>query len=327
MLGRTYTAAGQHRHDSHHRGRDRHATHAHCRKTQDLASFGGRGSGRRCVRLGSLWVSTAEGPDLYRINPATDKVVARIDIGMGTCGVPLAALGRIWVGHCGDGSTKNLAVDPGTNKVAGSATGWQMTFGGGHAWIQPGGGPGEELASLDTRTVRVGRARPLMTLGVVYGDGHLWAAMGTADTGQYAGRILELDPTTLRTIRSMRTPQPGTNPTVLFAYGNIWMKGGNDGRLVRISPTTGTSTTFRIPGHYPLSQTFDITVFPGLGSLWFRSANGTVSRVNPSTRGVDATYAADSAGGGGDTVVAFGSLWVENFAANTVWKDTLTPQA
>jgi YVTN family beta-propeller protein len=63
---------------------------------------------------GSVWVASPYTPLLYRVDPATSQVVARIPIALGATGIAVGR-SRIWVSFSG-GTVS--AVDPGGDKVA-----------------------------------------------------------------------------------------------------------------------------------------------------------------------------------------------------------------
>ena len=95
------------------------------------------------------------------------------------------------------------------------------------------------------------------------------------------------------------------------------MSSPGEGRLLRIDPRTNraTSTGVRLA---PLSEFFDVFVSSTRDSVWVRTRDNRIARVNPATAEVAATYPAR--GGGGDVAVAFGSLWAANFGDDTVWR-------
>src|SRR5215467_10693576 len=90
--------------------------------------------------FGKVTVTTENGIVLYRIDPATNKVVAQIDVGQAMCGTPAFGFGRVWVPDCNFGPHGLVVVDPATNhvvrtladQVAGS-----VGIGAGSVWAGP----------------------------------------------------------------------------------------------------------------------------------------------------------------------------------------------
>ena len=271
---------------------------------------------------GSIWVESHRGTILYRIDPATDTVVARIDVGQESCGTPGTGAGRIWVMPCGDG-TKTVIVDPATNQIVGSlqAGSLSMAFTKGSVWIGAIAHDGT-LLRVDPTTLRT-----LSTIpaghgldSVVTGAGYVWVADAERVTGD-PDVISKIDPDTGRVIATVSGPDPGRGPALLFAFGSLWLKGIDDNRLIKIDPASGKVTTYAIAGWAGgLNSFYDIVPTDGLGSLWMRIANAVVVRVDPTDGSVLARYPADPVSGGGYVAVAFGSLWVANFGTDTVWR-------
>jgi streptogramin lyase len=270
---------------------------------------------------GSIWVASHRGTQLYRIDPGSDTVVAQIDLGQESCGMPGIGAGRVWISPCEDG-TKTIIVDPTTNQVAGSlnAGNLNMAFAKGSLWIGTLAHDGTLLrvdpSKLNTiSTVAAGHGADLAFAG----GGFVWVA----DTDQVMDApdvISKIDPTTGQVVATLSAPNPGGDAMLLYAFDSLWRKASDNDRLIKIDPGSGHATTFTIPGYQALTQYYDIVPADGLGSLWLRIADGSVVRVDPATGKVTASYPADSTAGGGYVAVAFGSLWVANFGTDTVWR-------
>ena len=143
--------------------------------------------------------------------------------------------------------------------------------------------------------------------------------------GDWGGKIAKVDPATGRVIDRLTVPDPGPYAAVTADLGYIWVKGDDSGRLLRIDPKTAAIRSFDLSGFTGLSQLYDIWPATGLGSVWVRLTDDSVTRVDPRTGTVMGTYPADAAGGGGWPTVGFGSLWVPNFGSDTIWRDRITP--
>ena len=66
----------------------------------------------------SLWVAGHDGTTLYRINPLTGRIRARIGEGTNACGPLGIAYGRVWMGHCDTGTT-DAVVSIRSNRLVG----------------------------------------------------------------------------------------------------------------------------------------------------------------------------------------------------------------
>lgn len=271
--------------------------------------------------FGSVWVGSHRSTTLYRIDPHRDAIVARIDLNQSTCGPINVGGGRIWTNYCDDGSAQ-IAVDPQTNQVVGSL----------HVLIIVGfhSGSGYGISANQGRVVRFDprTARPIATLPVsgingLFAGGYLWLAGGDADAGIYNGVLTKVDPRTGKVVDRIRTPRTESFPFFTTAGRTLWFKGATDPFLVRVDISTGKATKVLIPHDRPLDSFGDAIPFAAMGSLWVRTSNGTVSRLDARTGQVTKTYPADQIGAGGYVAVGDGSLWVANFDTDTLWRDKL----
>jgi RNA polymerase subunit RPABC4/transcription elongation factor Spt4 len=275
----------------------------------------------------SVWVETHRGTTLYRVDPTTDKVVAQIDVGQESCGEPEVGFGRIWLGEC-DSSTKTIVVDGKTNQVVGSfeAYGGSEAFTSDAVWIPDSRG---KLMKVDPNSYKTLATMDPFPNGfaawVVSAGGWIWVADQALD-GVWGGSIAKVDPKTAAIVSQIAVPDPGSYATVSADLGYIWIKGDSNGRLIRIDPETSAIATFTLAGFKGgLTQLWDMWPATGLGSVWVRLADDTVTRVDPATGAVTGTYPADWWGGGGWPAVGFGSLWVPNFGVGTLWRDRVAP--
>ena len=90
--------------------------------------------------------------------------------------------------------------------------------------------------------------------GVAYGYGALWV------TGQISNRLYQIDPRTLRTIRTITV---GREPMgVAVGAGAVWVTNAIDGTVSEINPDTGRTVATIPVGGSPTS------VAVGAGSVW-----------------------------------------------------------
>ena len=97
----------------------------------------------------------------------------------------------------------------------------------------------------------------------------------------------------------------------------LWVGSVGDGSVYRIDPTTDAVERIDL-GLTKQTEFLDLFIEATPGAIWLRTSDDTIARIDTRTRKVVATYPAS--GGGGDMAVAFGSLWVANFADDTLWR-------
>jgi streptogramin lyase len=277
------------------------------------------------IGFGSVWVEEHHGTDVVRINPHTNKIIATIDTGQDSCGLPQIGLGRVWVQSCDDGSGVT-AIDPTTNLVVGKlpGTSFPLAFAAGSVWV--GSQPGPDVFRIDPTTYKV-QARihtGSVNGSITFGAGLVWAAPADQLTGEWDGTLDGIDPATNKIVKRYALKSPGGYSFTIFAYGHLWIQAALSYNLLRVDPATGHVRSFKIGGTLPgNSDNFDVFPIPALGSIWLRPTNGKVFRVNVRTGRVIGTFPADPHGGGGYVAIGFGSLWVVNYDSATVWRDRL----
>jgi YVTN family beta-propeller protein len=268
--------------------------------------------------FGSVWVATHRSNTLYRIDPQTDKVSARIDLGQSTCGPIAIASGRVWTGFCDD-STKELAVDPTTNQVVGSLQASEVIGDlDGSLWATSV--DSTQLLEVDPTTLRTKLAIAAPGDEGVIGGGYVWNADENVDTNAYSGVISKVDPATGAVLAQLHTPTTDLGMGMVYDDGLLWLKGPADKFLVRVDTSTGESTEVMLAGFAQMTDFGDDTPVIASGSLWVRTASGVVSRLSPSTGEPSATFPGDPNAQGGEIAVGFGSLWMSNFDSDTVWR-------
>jgi streptogramin lyase len=273
------------------------------------------------VAFGYVWVGSHRSSTLFRIDPHRDLVSARINLNQDTCGQLVVGAGRLWAGPC-DGSTKWIVIDPRTNEVTGSLSiNWLYGFASGSGWASTW--DDRSVVLFNPVTLRVVRTLPLTSLNGIIAHGYLWLAGGNADDGTYNGVITKVDIRTGKVVGRIHTPAINSSPFFASAPGALWFKGAVDGFMYRIDTTKNRVSRIVIP-HYQMPVDYE-DAFPTFakGSMWVRSANGTVSRLNAHTGRLQRTYPADATGAGGYVAVGDGSLWIANFSSDTVWRDKI----
>ena len=275
--------------------------------------------------FGSLWISAHRGDQAVRIEPRTNHVAARVRLGDSQCWSFAFGAGHAWASNC-EGETgvaRTYEIDPRTNRVVGSVSGHDAVFAGGSLWLTTY--PAMSLIRLDPVThVVLARIRAPFTPNA-NGDGTGTGAFGalwTSNSSDTAARI-DLRTNAVRVIPLPGGREPGAggyfdaaNPVAVD--GRLWIT--NPAGIFEIDPRTMDVRLHQI--HIgPFSQQGDVG-FAALGhDLFVRVSDGTIDRIDVRTFRVTKRYPAT--GGGGMLTVAFGSVWVANAAADTVWREPL----
>jgi DNA-binding beta-propeller fold protein YncE len=288
--------------------------------------------------FGSVWVTSENGSVLYRIDPAANKVIARIDVGHAMCGVPGIGFGRVWVPDCDFGPQGLVVVDPATNRVVraiGDQVAGSVGLGAGSVWAGP---------RIDPATLR---EQPLLNTGhddlaIAFGDGAVWVsdALYPSYHGHRHATVFRIDPATGKVTATIRAGVTSIQNWPMFDAGKLWVypwlqnpaRGDAAGdKIWRIDPRTNTATEMTIP-HIDFAN-LNTAFTAGMGSLWVRGqptglrivgndlvGGDSLFRVDPRTLKVTGKYPV-AAGTWGFMATGFGSLWVANFDNDTIWRD------
>ncbi|MGN6798135.1 MAG: hypothetical protein ACTHKS_08300 [Gaiellaceae bacterium] len=270
------------------------------------------------VGYGSVWVGTHRGYYLYRINPKTNAKRA-IEIPQNTCSNPVFADGFVFQSGCNDTMT-SLQISAKTNHVGRHLPGVAGFVGAGSLW-------------LVDQTFRIARVDPRTGVELAWIDpkvdvSQYGAAVGLLDGGVWVcsdSAVSRIDVLTNKVTEVIPLPNsqisgdvPGGNLGgdygVVFG-GKLWVT--NPAGLYEVDPATHTARLLPIKVT-PMSEFGDLYVVAGAGSLWMRTSNTSVARIDPATGKVVGRFAAS--GGGGGIAVGFGSLWVANAGADTIWR-------
>jgi DNA-binding beta-propeller fold protein YncE len=263
----------------------------------------GGGPLRLGAGFGSLWVATHRDSFLYRIDPRTNRVVAKIDTGNESCGTPVAGAGRIWVTGCDPGPT--TVIDPATNQVVGSIkgeAGLVLAFSGGKVWLpQP----------YDARTLKAAGHVRAEGGDVVAAAGSIWVANSDDAT------VARVDPGTGRTVHTYHAGEVNSLESYEWFYdGAVWI--ASSAHVWRIDPRTNAVTTHTVD----LGEEMPDAPLIAAGSLWIRTLNADILRFDLRTFRLVGHYPF-SPGSTGFETVAFGSLWETNLENSTMWRDRI----
>jgi len=226
-----------------------------------------------------VWVTESNTATLFRVDPVAHKVVTTIPVGNTPKGV-LTTGSAVWVADVRSGTV--LRIDPATNKVVATVT------------VGPTGDSGPNwLAS---------------------GLGSIWVGIPNNQT------VVRIDPTTNAIQATIPIPVEAS-PCGSFAItpAAVWITScGGPPKVTHIDPTTNAVVGL---------ATLDGTAYtPAVidGAPWVSvdtspSLPGALNRIAAATNAVDLKLVpGPTFGGGGDMVVAAGSVWVNDGGNNRI---------
>jgi len=261
--------------------------------------------------FGSIWVSSHRDTYLYRINPATNRVQNRIDMGQNACGQITVSADRLWIDHC-DTSTSTIAVDPSTDTVVGSIDAGSLSAGVGFGsiWLSSNGGAPTELLRVDPHSLAISARIP-----VGNGGAYITTAFGAVWVSNIDdGTISRIDPSTNTVAKTFRLGTPG-DAMLVPAGGSLWSVSNGAQRLLRINPASLTVTPTSARTKMPNGT--DPIVAVGKGSLWFMSTSAELDRVSVRTGKLQQRIPV-IAPGAQHVLFAANSVWIAAFDADTV---------
>jgi virginiamycin B lyase len=259
------------------------------------------------VTKDAVWVGSTGPFAVHRIDPATNKLIASVNLPGEPCAGLTVGSGRLWVPLC--------TIPPSLAKVNLSSHKLESTFavgpaaaeggvayGAGSVWlivnnsgdlarINPGSG-----MILDTFHVPAGSYNP------VFSGGTLWVTH--ADGAELTG----IDAASGKTISTVAT---GPNPRFLAAGdGAIWTLNQGDGTLTRVDAHSKQAVTIPLgtPGHGG-----DIAF--SAGKVWTTMAKTPLSLVDA----VKTQLLCQWIGPGGDSLgIGHGAIWLTDYHAGTL---------
>jgi streptogramin lyase len=222
------------------------------------------------VDADGVWATDSDVPVVYRVDPATLERTT-LTAGLAPKGVVATDAG-VWVADVHGGAV--LRIDPATNTI------------------------------IDTTDV--GPTGPSGPNWLASGLGSLWVGIPNN------GLITRIDPVTGEIQDTIMTP-PGFTPCGDLAVGTaaVWITGCSvNGRIARVDPATNAVVATVDLGGYGFQPTL-INDRPWVSVDTGSPTAGMLVRIDPATNIVDRVLTIGAGfGGGGDIVVADGSVWV-----------------
>ncbi|HTI28804.1 MAG TPA: YncE family protein [Methylomirabilota bacterium] len=226
--------------------------------------------GSLAIGEGAVWVTTFDEDKLSRIDPATNTVVAEIEVGTNPEGIAVTP-GAVWVSNHRGGSI--WRIDPATNAVVARIDAGQPGPSGpkdlqlafGDIWTTV---PNSSIViRVDPETNEVATIDVVTVEALVVGDQSLYVTDALA-------KISEIDPESNTAIRRF---YPDAVPWI-FGDGSFWSVDGSD--LLRLDTASfATTETWHIPG-----EQNDYFGFSFVGdSIWLLTNVGLLLEVQLSS--------------------------------------------
>jgi YVTN family beta-propeller protein len=257
---------------------------------------------------------------LWRIDPGTGRVLAKIPIGKGPAGVAIGE-GSVWVANAKSNTVSR--VDPVTNRVVSIKVGRgprDVAVGNGAIWVANGqDGTVSRIDPASNRVVATIRGDGLPTR-IIADDEAVWlAAINVSSANAPGGRVggvERIDPQ--RNVVEALIPTQGYIMNVIAVGGGAVWAGADNGVLTRIDPATN-----EVVAEISLEKPIAAMAF-GEGSIWAAGVGfpGTVFRVDPRTNQSIATIPAGGTQVPSNEVagidVGGGLVWVTDNVTRTV---------
>jgi virginiamycin B lyase len=258
----------------------------------------------------AVWVTNDQLKAVQRIDPRTNKLVAKIEFPDEPCSGLTFAFGCLWVPVCGKPATL-ARVDPATNKIIATLPVGPADSEGGltasddSLWIVSD--ENGTLLRIDpaTNTVRAKIQIPPGSFNPLYREGTVWI------TGN---KTSVLTPVNAKTNEVGPSISVGPNPRFLTSGANsIWTLNQGDGTVTRVDAKTRrviATIPAGIPGHGG-------EIAFGANSIWATVIDKPLTQISPSSNKVVRQYT----GPGGDSV-RFGhnSLWLTHLRGGLLWR-------
>lgn len=195
-----------------------------------------RPCGTMALAFDSLWVANCEGGEIYRIDPKTAEVLAKIPAEMGPSGElnVVAGAGSIWAPDQKAG--KISRIDPETNSIAATidvtpATSY-LAFGFDALWAVSG--MGKTIQRIDPATNEVTKTLALgeMPGFLAAGEGAVWVQE------QGDGTVAKIDPETVEVAGRVKVGDSLKWGDIDTGDGKVWLRTTDDQTFVIIDAET-----------------------------------------------------------------------------------------
>jgi streptogramin lyase len=209
------------------------------------------------------------GNSLALVDATSGKVFADVPVGKSPTRVAYGR-GAFWVASPDAGSV--VRVDRDTKAATRFRIGeepYDVAIGGGALWVPDH--DGQRLLRLDLASHAVRETRDLGLPAISVGFGFRSAWLVVAD-----GRLLQIDPQTLREKRSIpdvTTAIEGSEPKLAFDRAHVWISSPAESTVARIDPVHGTAESRSLIGATGISS--------GAGAVWVADNASSIWRFGP----------------------------------------------
>jgi len=195
-----------------------------------------RPCGTMAMAFGSLWVANCNGGELYRIDPQTKTIVAKIPVGLGPSGElnVVSGAGFIWAPNETAGTVAK--IDPATNAVVATvevAPGTSyLAFGFDALWAASG--KNETLQRVDpeadsvTHTIKLGKMPGFLAVG----EGAVWIQE------QGDGTLARIDPEAAEVTARIKVGDNLKWGDIDTGDGRVWLRTTDDQMFAVIDAKT-----------------------------------------------------------------------------------------
>jgi len=272
--------------------------------------------------FGSVWLTKIKIKTVFRIDPATNRIVAKIRVGSNPeLGIGVG-FGFAWVPDTKDRTLTQ--IDPQNNKVVRvipvnlpEDSEGSIGVGEGSLWVltNEGGTDSGILSRIDPvsgHTIANIPVKP-KSRAVTVAFGAVWVS------GTDSGCVLRVDPKTNTVVAEIAVH---AKPRFLAGgEGSVWVLSQSDGTLARIDPATN-KVAATIPVGVP-GDGGDLSI--GERYVWVSAEGVPLSQIDPSTNAVIRQFAG---GKRDDTLrVGFGSAWIVDETHGQLWRVDLNKLA
>lgn len=264
----------------------------------------------------AVWAVGHHDDVLRKIDARTGRVLGRWPVAGFQSGVPLAAAGSVWVPSAAE---QLVRFDPGPRTVDARipVQGAKIAFAYLSLWETT---RSHRLDRIDIRknkiiqSIRLAPGANNWDDELAVGEGAVW--VGVADKAM----LVRIDPQTNERV-ALITGFGNTDSGMPLAVDQnaVWvlrMLGGQE-TLFRIDPGTNRIAK-RIPIGPANGTSPTGTITTGGGYVWTGNWNRTVSKIDPRTNRVVATYTLPN--NPQNVTYGDGSLWVDSYDASNVWR-------
>ncbi len=270
----------------------------------------------------SVWLTKIKSRTVFRIDPGTNKVVARIRVGSNPeLGIGIG-LGFAWVPDTKDRTLTQ--IDPQTNRVVRvipvdipDDTEGSIGVGEGSLWVltNAGGTDSGTLSRIDPGSGQVVANIPVRpkSHAAAVGFGSVWV------TSSGAGSVMRVDPATTAVVAEI--PVHAAPRFLATGEGSVWVLSQSDGTLARIDPGSNrvvATIEVGVPG-----EGGDLSI--GEHYVWVAAERVPLTQVDPATNRVLRQFAG---GRRDDTMrVGFGAAWIIDENHGQIWRVDLAKLA